>query len=49
MTMSDEKKTDIEEAIEELFTDPDAPQNSDTRHPPQTIDAEPSAPDKDAR
>lgn len=47
--MTDEKKTGVEEAVDELFTDPDAPQNSDTKRPPQTIDAEPSRPEKDAR
>ena len=42
-------KTGIEEAVEELLSDPDSPENSDTRRPPQTIDAEPSRPEKDGR
>lgn len=46
--MSDERKTDVEEAVEELIEDPDAPEKGNTT-PPQTIDAEPSAPGKDAR
>ena len=47
--MSDEKKTGVEKAIDELLTDPDAPENSDVTRPPQTIDAEPSKPEKDGR
>ena len=46
--MSDERKTDVEEAVEELIEDPDAPEKGNTT-PPQTIDAEPSAPGTDAR
>ena len=46
--MIDDKKTDVENAVEELLEDPDSPEKGDTQ-PPQTIDAEPSAPDKDAR
>ncbi|MGJ3628380.1 PRC-barrel domain-containing protein [Sphingomonas sp. MMS24-JH45] len=34
-------KSGIEEAVEELLTNPDSPENSDTTSPPQTIDAEP--------
>lgn len=41
MVMTD-KKSDIEEAIDELLTDPDAPEKGNTK-PPQTIDAEPVA------
>lgn len=44
-----EKKTGIEEAIDEVLTDPDSAENGHTAPPPQTIDAEPSRPDKDAR
>lgn len=39
--MSEDKKTGLEKALDELLTDPDSPDNSDTAHPPQTIDAEP--------
>jgi hypothetical protein len=46
--MTNDRKTVVEESIEQLFEDPDSPDKSDTA-PPQTIDAEPSAPDKDAR
>lgn len=35
-----ETKNDLQEAIEELLTDPDAPEKGNTT-PPQTIDAEP--------
>lgn len=42
--MSDPKKEGaIEQIVEDLMEDPDSPENSDTRHPPQTIDAEPSS------
>ncbi len=48
--MSDrDEKTGVEEAVEELFTDPDAPDKGNDTRPPQTIDAEPSRPEKDAR
>jgi hypothetical protein len=47
--MPDPRETAVEEAIDEVLTDPDAPANSDTARPPQTIDAEPAEPDKDAR
>ena len=44
MTMPDDKaKTDVEEAIEELIEDPDAPEKGDADKPPQTIDAEPTS------
>lgn len=46
--MSDDRKTDVEESIEQLLEDPDSPDKADAT-PPQTIDAEPSRPDKDAR
>jgi hypothetical protein len=46
--MTEDRKTDVEEAVEELIEDPDSPDKGHTT-PPQTIDAEPSAPDKDAR
>lgn len=39
--MSDKKESGIEEAVEELLTDPDAPEKGSTT-PPQTIDAEPA-------
>ena len=38
----------VQEAVEELLVDPDAPERGNTT-PPQTIDAEPSRIDKDAR
>lgn len=41
--MPDEKKeTAVEETVEELFTDPDAPEKGDADRPPQTIENEPS-------
>ena len=46
--MTDDRKTDVEETVEELLEDPDSPDGGSTT-PPQTIDAEPSAPGKDAR
>lgn len=46
--MADEKKTDVEEIVGEVLEDPDSPDKGDAGTP-QTIDAEPSAPDKDAR
>lgn len=33
----------VEETVEELLTDPDAPEHGTHPRPPQTIDAEPSA------
>ena len=33
----------VEETVEELFVDPDSPDNSETRRPPQTIDNEPGS------
>ena len=36
-----EEKNDVTEAVEELLTDPDAPEKGNTT-PPQTIDAEPA-------
>ena len=39
--MPEEKKNDVQEAAEELLTDPDAPDKGHTSPPPQTIDAEP--------
>ncbi|WP_375272289.1 hypothetical protein [Sphingomonas sp.] len=42
------EKNDVQKATEELLEDPDAPEKGNTR-PPQTIDAEPMQPDKDAR
>lgn len=35
-----DRRTDIEEAIDEMLVDPDAPERGNTT-PPQTIDAEP--------
>jgi hypothetical protein len=43
-----DKQNDVQEAAEELLVDPDAPGKGNSAPPPQTIDAEPSAPDKDA-
>ncbi len=45
--MSD-KENDVQKAVEELVEDPDSPAKGNDR-PPQTIDAEPARPDKDAR
>ncbi len=45
--MSD-KENDVQKAVEELVEDPDSPGKGNAR-PPQTIDAEPTRPDKDAR
>lgn len=39
-------KTDIEEAVEELIEDPDAPERGDAARPPQTVDAEPAPGDR---
>lgn len=46
--MGEHRKTDIEEAVEELLTDPDSPDMGDTEVP-QTIDAEPGEADKNVR
>lgn len=46
--VNDGRKTDVEEIVEELVEDPDSPAKGN-RSPPQTIDAEPSEPGKDAR
>ena len=46
--MTEANKTDVERIVEEVLEDPDAPERGDT-NPPQTIDAEPSRPGKDAR
>lgn len=43
-----DKENAAQEATEELLTDPGAPDKGNTA-PPQTTDAEPSRPDKDAR
>ena len=41
--MNDEKKENaVQEAAEELLTDPDAPERGNAVPPPQTTDAEPS-------
>jgi hypothetical protein len=37
-----ERDDAVEEAVEELLTDPDAPEHGKHPLPPQTIDAEPS-------
>lgn len=42
------KPSDVEKVVDELLTDPDSPDKGNSA-PPQTIDAEPSRPDKDAR
>jgi hypothetical protein len=39
--MTERRQNDVQEAVEELLTDPDAPDKGDTTPPPQTIDAEP--------
>ncbi len=39
--MSERKDNDVQEAVEELLTDPDAPDKGHAAPPPQTIDAEP--------
>ena len=44
-----ENKNDEPNVVEELVTDPDSPDKGNSTPPPQTIDAEPSQPDKDAR
>ncbi|WP_268795789.1 hypothetical protein [Sphingomonas sp. Leaf231] len=40
--MSERKDNDVQEAVEELLTDPDAPDKGNVSPPPQTVDAEPS-------
>ncbi|MFK3888229.1 hypothetical protein [Sphingomonas sp. NPDC079357] len=40
--MSERKENDVQEAVEELLTDPDAPDKGSSTPPPQTIDAEPA-------
>ena len=41
--MSERERDDaVEGTVEELLTDPDAPENGKHPRPPQTIDAEPS-------
>ena len=47
--MTEKKPNAVESAVDEILTDPDSPENSDTTAPPQTIDAEPARKDKDAR
>lgn len=44
MDRNKDRKEDniVEEMIEEFLVDPDSPENSDAKHPPQTIDAEPT-------
>lgn len=39
--MSERKENDVQEAVEELLTDPDAPEKGNST-PPQTTDAEPA-------
>lgn len=46
--MTEGEKTDVEEIVDEVLADPDTPEKGDT-NTPQTIDAEPSQPGKDAR
>lgn len=40
--MTEQKKNEVEETVEELLTDPDAPDKGNSAPPPQTTDAEPS-------
>ncbi len=40
--MSERKENDVQEAVEELLTDPDAPEKGNSTPPPQTTDAEPA-------
>ena len=40
--MSERFVNDVQEAVEELLTDPDAPEQGNSTPPPQTTDAEPS-------
>jgi hypothetical protein len=39
--MTERKQNDVQEAVEELLTDPDAPEEGSSSPPPQTVDAEP--------
>lgn len=41
--MTEPKPNDVQEAVEELLTDPDAPDKGHDAPPPQTIDAEPDS------
>lgn len=43
-----DRKTDIQEAIEEILVDPDSPDRGATT-PPQTIDAEPNTPEPEKK
>ncbi|MGK6324830.1 hypothetical protein ACMGDM_17340 [Sphingomonas sp. DT-51] len=46
--MSERERDDaVEETVEELLTDPDAPEHGRHPRPPQTTDAEPSGPAQD--
>ncbi|MDR6786968.1 hypothetical protein J2Y58_000306 [Sphingomonas sp. BE138] len=40
--MTERKENDVQEAVEELLTDPDAPEKGNGTPPPQTTDAEPA-------
>lgn len=40
--MSERKENDVQESVEELLTDPDAPAKGNSTPPPQTTDAEPA-------
>lgn len=40
--MGERKENDVQEAVEELLTDPDAPDKGNSTPPPQTTDAEPA-------
>ncbi len=40
--MTERKDNDVQEAVEELLTDPDASKAGDAAPPPQTTDAEPT-------
>lgn len=44
-----DKDNAAQEATKELVTDPDSPDKGHAAPSPQTIDAEPAQPDKDAR
>jgi hypothetical protein len=46
--MTDDRKTDVEKIVEQVLDDPDSPAKGNTDSP-QTIDAEPAQPSKDAR
>ncbi len=39
--MTERKQNDVQEAVKELLTDPDAPEEGNSSPPPQTVDAEP--------